>query len=313
MDTQTLLDRPVVPPGRILLFSTALAVIVSGCSFRSLVVSSLAGSFAGLEDLYRTENDPELVRESLPANLKMLDLLILQSPDDVNLLLAGAQAYTTYGYAFIMRDAEKIMLENLYEWKRLRGRAGEHFFRAKEYAFRAMEVRHPGFSSDYAANPVKALQNLTREDVPVLYWMAASWANLISASRDDPEAIVDLPHIGMIAERALKLHESYDQGALHEFMIPYSASRPDRADHAFAAAADHFQRALALSEGKRASLFVTYAESVSVMTQDRDEFLAMLDRALSVDVDAIPQSRLSNLIAQERATWLKGRVDALFY
>ena len=46
--------------------------------------------------------------------------------------------------------------------------------------------------------------------------------------------------------------------------------------------------------------------------QDRTRFIDLLERALAVDVDADPNERLLNLIAQERARWLLGRVDELF-
>ncbi|MFQ6675763.1 MAG: TRAP transporter TatT component family protein [Fidelibacterota bacterium] len=290
-----------------------LGLLTSGCSVRSLVVSSLAGSLTGLEDLYRSESDPELVRESLPGNLKLLDLLILQSPRDVDLLLAACQAYTTYGYAFVLRDAERVMEKDLTRWRRLRQRARNHFERAKGYALRALNVRHEGFSDRFAADPEAALQDLSREDVVFLYWLAASWANLISASRDDPAALVDLPRIGMLGERALELDERFEQGALHELMVAYYAGRPNRTADDLETARHHFQKALEESRGLRASLFVTYAESVSVRNQDREEFLDMLEKSLAVDVNRDPGSRLANLIAQERARWLKGRVDDLFY
>ncbi|MFQ6616425.1 MAG: TRAP transporter TatT component family protein [Fidelibacterota bacterium] len=298
---------------RILVFLVTVAFLNSGCSVRPLVISFLSESFTGLEDLYRSENDPELVRESLPANLKLLDLLILQSPGDENLLLAASQAYTTYGYAFIMRDAEKIMDRDVSEWRRLKQRARKHFVRAKEYAFRALDIRHPGFSESYRFDPRAALQGLSKEDVPLLYWAAAAWANFISASLDDPSAIVDLPQVGGLLERALQLDESYDRGALHEMMVSYSAGRPDGTDAHMDTARWHFRRALELSQGGRASLFVAYAQAISVRNQDREEFLIMLDRALAVDVDANPRSRLANLLAQDRAMWLKGRVGVLFY
>jgi predicted anti-sigma-YlaC factor YlaD len=49
-----------------------------------------------------------------------------------------------------------------------------------------------------------------------------------------------------------------------------------------------------------------------VRNQDRAEFASLLKRALDVDVDARPEWRLANLVAQRRARWLQTRVDQLF-
>ena len=47
--------------------------------------------------------------------------------------------------------------------------------------------------------------------------------------------------------------------------------------------------------------------------QNRREFLELLDKALAVDPDAAPQSRLHNLLTQRKARYLKERVDDLFF
>ena len=70
---------------------------------------------------------------------------------------------------------------------------------------------------------------------------------------------------------------------------------------------------MALSAGKRISPLVTFAEAVSVRTQDRKGFLDLLDRALAFDArSAAPEYRIGNLVSQRRARWLKGREDDLF-
>jgi predicted anti-sigma-YlaC factor YlaD len=51
---------------------------------------------------------------------------------------------------------------------------------------------------------------------------------------------------------------------------------------------------------------------VSVARQDRAEFERLLQEALAVDPEALPQERLANIVAQRRARWLLGRADDLF-
>jgi len=79
-----------------------------------------------------------------------------------------------------------------------------------------------------------------------------------------------------------------------------------------AAARRHYQRALELSGGRRASTHLALAEAVSVKKQDRAEFQALLDKALAVDPDAAPEGRLANVLAQRKARRLRRQIDDLF-
>jgi hypothetical protein len=74
----------------------------------------------------------------------------------------------------------------------------------------------------------------------------------------------------------------------------------------------HWQRALELSGGERASTYVTWASNVSLRKQDRVEFLDLLDKALQIDPDKVPAERQANLLQQRRARFLLSRVDELF-
>ncbi len=73
----------------------------------------------------------------------------------------------------------------------------------------------------------------------------------------------------------------------------------------------HFDRALDLSGGNQAGLYVAYAEAVSINKQDRSEFVSLLKLALAIDPDQHKEVRLANIVAQQRAHWLLKRVDDL--
>jgi predicted anti-sigma-YlaC factor YlaD len=79
-----------------------------------------------------------------------------------------------------------------------------------------------------------------------------------------------------------------------------------------ARARKHFDRAMELSHGGQAGPLVSLAESVSVPKHDAREFDALLTRALAIDPDQHPESRLINLVMQRRARWLLAQRDELF-
>jgi predicted anti-sigma-YlaC factor YlaD len=149
--------------------------------------------------------------------------------------------------------------------------------------------------------------------VPLLYWTAAAWGAAIAVSKDTPEIVADLPRMEALADRALALNESFDHGAIHSFLISYEMARPGaKADAAAAAAKQHFDRAVELSDGQMAAPFVSYAEAVCLQQQKRAEFEAQLKQALAIDVNQRPAWRLANLVMQRRARWLLSRMDDLF-
>ena len=59
----------------------AVIVLSSGCSLRSVAVNALSDTLAAGASVYASDNDPELVREAMPFNLKTLETLLESSPE----------------------------------------------------------------------------------------------------------------------------------------------------------------------------------------------------------------------------------------
>ena len=159
------------------------------------------------------------------------------------------------------------------------------------------------------ADRAAALAMTRKEDAALLYWAGAGWAAALGTNKHDPKLIADLPAAGALVARVLELDETYDQGSAHEFFITYEGSRPGGSA---AEARRHYARALELSEGNRASVYLALAESVSVHEQNRTEFQDLVHKALAVDPDRVPELRLVNTLAIRRAEWLETRLPDLF-
>ena len=304
---------PVNASGRVLGLIAA-AALLGGCSIRKLAVNKLGNALASSGTTFESDDDPELIGQALPFGLKLMEGLLAESPRHTGLLLAAASGFTEYGYAFVGQRADRVSIENLEEGNALRLRARRLYLRARAYGMRALEARYPGFAAGIDGDRNLSLSRVRKRDVPLLYWTAAAYALAISASRDDPEMIAELPVVEAFIRRATELDESWNEGALAEFLISleatYSGTRP--ASVIQASMHGYFEQALRLSGGRRASLFVSYAENACIPAQNRSEFHEMLGRALSIDPDRHVETRLSTLIAQRRARWLLGRIDDLF-
>jgi predicted anti-sigma-YlaC factor YlaD len=293
-------------------FAALTLASAPSCSIKKFAVNKLGDALSETGTTYASDEDPELVRQALPFALKLIESLLDQSPSHRGLLTAAASGFTQYSFAFVQMEAEEIEEEEFEKAAELRDRARRFFLRARDYALRGLEVSHEGFADSLRADPESAVKTASEKDVPLLYWTAASWGLAISASKDDPEMLADLPLVETLIGRALEIDEDYDHGSLHEFMISLEGGRSEAMGGSRERARMHFERAMALSAGHRASPLVTYAETVSVGNQDKAEFVSLMEQAMAIDPDARPEWRLNNLIMQRRARWLMENIELLF-
>lgn len=293
-----------------------LAVLVvlagNGCSVKKFAVNKVGDALAGSGTTFASDDDPELIRAAVPFSLKLMESLLAESPKHQGLLVATASGFTQYSYAFVHLDADEAEGQDLATATALRERARRLYLRARHYGLRALDARHPGFSRKLRENPLAAVRVTKIRDVPLLYWTAAAWGSAISLSKDRPDFIAEVPQVEALIDRALQLDESWNQGAIHSFLITYEMIREGAKGDAAARSREHFDRAVALSGGKLAAPYVAFAEVVCVQKQDLQEFDELLTRALAIDADADPDFRLLNLIMQRRARWLQSKRDELF-
>lgn len=292
-----------------ILLSLAICLLGAGCSLRSIAVNKLGDALAKEGEVFSSDDDPELVGDALPFSLKVIESMLAENPRHRGLLLAATRGFTQYAYGWVQPEAsEKEGEAGAYQLDRAR----RLYIRARNYGLRGFEVEHPGFERLLRDRPAGVMRILSVHDVPLLYWTAASWGLAISLSKDQPEVIADLPLVEAMIDRALELDEAFESGAIHSFLISYEPNRAQGAGDPLARARKHFDRAVELSGGMLASPFVTFAETVSVQTQNRAEFDSLLGRALAINADARPEWRLQNRMAQRHAHWLLAHADELF-
>lgn len=282
-----------------------VAAMASGCTtVKRAAVNQMSDAMVGGGEVFSTETDPELVRDAAPFTLKLMETFLAETPEHEGLLRTLASGFAQYAYTFVHMDADEIEFEDYEKAEILRSRARLLYLRSRDYALRALEVRHPGFSDRFQMDPQWVENRVTAEDVPDLFWAAASWAGAISLGKDDPGLIADLPKVEFLVDLAYQLDPDFDSGAIDTFLITYEMSRASGGGGSAERSRFHLERALELSEGNQAGPYVAYAESVSIPEQNMDEFVDLLEKALAVDTDQRPEWRLVNLINQRRASWL---------
>jgi predicted anti-sigma-YlaC factor YlaD len=290
----------------------AMSPLLNGCFIKDVAVNSMADSLADSGDTFSADNDPDLIRASVPFSLKLMESILAATPHHVGLLTALCKGFTEYGYAFVQSDSEYAADADYEKSRALKLRAKKLYVRARDYGLRGLDVRYNHFTDLIFKDPKAAVAKAGKQDVDLLYWTGVSWLAAISVGKDDPDLVSDVPQAEALIYRAYELEPDYDDGSLHDFLITYEGSRPVLMGGSLKKAKEHFDAALKLNHGLSASTYVNYAEAVDEQEQNREEFEEMLHKALDIDVDKKPSWRLVNLIMQERAKWLLSRVDALF-
>lgn len=299
--------------GRLWIALVALGLLLSpGCSIRKFAVNQVGNALAEGGSTFASDDDPELIRAAVPFSLKLMESLLAESPRHPGLLFATASGFTQYAYAFVQMDADELEDEDFGAAEALRTRARRLYLRARDYGLRGLEARHPGFAARLRAQAQAGAATARRGDVPLLYWTAASWGAAISLAKDDPDLIKDVPQVEALIDRALALEPDWGDGAIHSFLITYEMARVGAEGDPAARARRHFERALALGRGAQAGPYVAFAEAVCVARQDLEQFDTLLEQALAVDPDAVPDQRLLNLVMQRRARWLASQREDLF-
>ena len=300
--------RPVI-------FRCALALLLAlapGCSPKKFAINKLGDALSGSGATFASDNDPELIKAAVPFSLKLIESLLAESPRHEGLLLAASSGFTQFSYAFVKVEADEKEDVDLPAADAARARAKKLFLRARGYGLRGLALRHAGFEAALRRNPRETAATVAKRDVPFLFWTAASWGAAISLGKDDPELLSDQLIVEALLDRALVLDEAFDKGAIHSVLISYEMVRRSAGGDPAERARRHFVRVLELSNGMLASPFVEFAEAVSVEKQDKAGFESLLQQALAINPEALPDSRLVNILAQRRAKWLLGRVDELF-
>jgi hypothetical protein len=281
-------------------FFLCLLFLLSAClPSKKLTVGATATLLEEVARASNTQSDLRILREGMPAYLMLIDGMIQAMPDNDQLLISGAQSYSSFASLFV-EDQDKEYANLLYE-------------RGKKYALRSLEMR--GFKEPLQRpfdDFKEGLKSLGKKDVPTIFWTATCWANWIRLNLDSMEAMSELPRVEWMMKRALELDEGFYYGGPHLFMGIWFASRPKIAGGDLKKAQEHFLKALDLGQGKFLMAYVYYANYYARKIMDKDLFTSTLQKVLETPAETSPDLVLLNTVAKKQAKELLSHVGEYF-
>jgi hypothetical protein len=301
-----------------LLSGLFLQLALAGCDMTKFTARSSAGLFERAAPAFDELADYEFAKQAAPASIMQLEGILRIEPEDPRLLLAAAQAWTSYAFGFVEDEAELAEQRgDLAGADRQRARARRMYLHARDLGRRWLSERASGAEQALSAGPDKLQAFLAREldeesDAKALFWTGNAWGAAIDISRDDPALLADLPLARTLVEHSVRLDERYYGAAGHVFLGCSHATLSPALGGDPKAAHRHFERALALTRRTALMVQINYARCYAVQTQNRGLFVSLLGETSRASVDLNPQARLPNEVARRRAARLLSRVDELF-
>ena len=290
-----------IPRCHVAFVSLAFAwLALSGCSTSQLVARGAAPLIDHGVAAMNRETDLELARASIPANLKMIEALLLADPGNAAYRLQAAMGF--YGYALGFVEADD------------RDRAAALYERARDHALVALDragMAQATLTGD-AAELERALAKLDARAVPALFWTASTWGKWIELQLDDPARLAELPRVEALMQRVLALDETYYYGGAHVFFGVYYGGRAPMFGGDFVRAARHFDRAAALSHHRLQLVEVYRARYLLRQMGEREAFHAALGRVLDAPASPDPELNLANALAKKQAADLLSQEEELF-
>ena len=259
-----------------------LSVIISGCT--SMVAGRLADN---LSNAILSQDDPETVRQGVPAYLLLLDSLVLQSPDDAATLKASAALHSAYAGLFAQTPAQAQRLAN----------------KAKQQSRTALCQRQPAIckhDSRTLADFQNSLTNVSNNDIAYLYTYGTAWATWIQANKGNWNALADLPKVEAVMLRIVAIDERYEWGRAHLYLGVINSQLPPTLGGQPEKGRAHFEQAIAISQGQDLITKVELARNYARITFDKALHDQLLNEVLATTT-TIKTLTLSNTLAKEAA------------
>ncbi len=274
----------------------AACLLLSSCA--SLLSSAASGLADNLSAALLNQNDPETVRDGLPAYMLLLDSFLEGSPDDPALLAAAASMYATYGAVFA-DDPERA--------SRLTERARDYGVRAICLSFKPACSWWNMSYVDYEAT----LADLSEKHCDVVYAYGFSSLAFIRAHSDDFIALARLPHAEALLTRYVDICDGESNASVYVYLGILATIRPQMLGGEPEKGRAAFERAIELSDGKDLSAKVEYARGYARLMYERELHDELLNEVLVADPN-VPGYILTNVLAQQDATELLDSADDYF-
>jgi len=273
-------------------------LFLTGCL--SLALKLSPSLIPNLTQAFFEECDVDLAKQSLPADLKLMEGLLKNDPNNKRLLSALSMGFTGYAMLFVEDEAPK--------------RASPLYLRARTYGLRAIGLeefllKEGGLNKEAVAARLRALG---KKEVEALFWAATAWNAWINLNLDKPAALAQLSSAQACLERILDITPEYFYGASYIMMGSILSARPRFLGGDEVKAKEYFEKAVRMSHGKFLLAHYYFAKIYAVRVQNKELFLKLIEEIDSTSPDELNEVCLINSVMKEKTKHLRHMMEELF-
>jgi len=246
------------------------------------------------------ESDLKLAEQALASNLKLLEGLLKNDPGNEQLLLLAAQGYSGYALGFVEDedpDRAKVFYKRARDYALEVLRKDKSFVKAEGQDFKSLESH---------------LKKLGVSNVPALFWAGFSWAGYANLSLNDPGALAELPKIQILMDRVEKLNPEFFNGAVYLYQGAVYGMKPVIMGGDPERAKEYFEKNLELTDKKFLLSYIYMAKYYAAKILDEELFDQYLNYVKKTSLDILPEMKLLNQIAKQKAIRLLNKKEELF-
>lgn len=263
------------------------------------------------------EKDPVIVQEVLPTILKLYEIMHIENPSHQGNTIMLGSLNVMYANLCVENKADlmtdpRLLDEQVAEFER----AKLHYMRGHDLIFSAFESRWQGFTDAIMGTDEKKIQEfsakLTLSDVNAAYWACAGFFASFALNPLDSNIIGSIKGHIAVLEKIASLDPNYSNGAIWDVLTQIYVAAPVDFGGDYERGVFCFEKAMEVSKGNLAGIYVTKAKSFCIPEGNKKEFEESLNKALLIDVDKDPENTLMNVLNQSKAKRLLACIDDYF-
>ena len=301
-----------------LVLALFLVAPLGGCSAKHVAVDQIATMVDTGMAAFEADGDMQMLKSAFPGNIKLLEAMLVNQPDNYNMLVLLARLYGSYAFAFPETEMEVAALaedeESVGEDPAvLRAAADRYYRKGAAYALAALALKYPDISQalqdkDLAAKSIASIQPA---EIPALFWYGFNLGAHVNLNKNSVRALARA-HLAVKAmHRVIELDPAYYHGGAHLFLMVWYGSRSPLIGGSQEKAKLHYKKVSAIS-GERLSLAdLYYARFCLYRAGERSAFLKTLEQVVDRR-DKVPELRMLNTVAAVRADAYLQAVDEFF-
>lgn len=280
----------------LVIFLAISFLLSAGCAKLAVRMSTPA-LFNNITQSLFEECDAGLAESSIPASLKILEGLLINDPDNRDILRLLSMGFCGYSLLFVEKDDS--------------ARASEFYKRSFEYGVRSIghSIKIDEMNRIHLD---KILINLDNSDFVSFVWATVSWNSWIRLNLDRPTAIAQSGLAFECIERLLEIEPGYLHGIPHILMGASLSARPPMLGGDYQKAKENFEKALSFSKRNFYLAQYYYARYYCVGVQDKALFEKLLNEVLKGNPACLKDVCLINSVVQEMARELLENMDDYF-